>query len=190
MKQYIKDGQIKTRNQIVIKGHRIIKDKDGNDKVINTNTFNPTEEMILADGWVEYTTPVYEPTIEDYRRNKIREITRFDSSPEVNIFYIGEQDMWLDKATRVGLKLRFETEMEDGDTETTLWYEGIPFILNLTTANKMLHAIEKYASKCYDNTQRHIGNVNKLTTIEEIEAYDYKIGYPEKLVFDVWQQEK
>jgi hypothetical protein len=146
--------------------------------------------MILADGWVEYTTPVYEPTIEDYRRNKIREITRFDSSPEVNIFYIGEQDMWLDKATRVGLKLRFETEMEDGDTETTLWYEGIPFILNLTTANKMLHAIEKYASKCYDNTQRHIGNVNKLTTIEEIEAYDYKIGYPEKLVFDVWQQEK
>ena len=36
MKRYIKDGQIKTRNQIVIKGQRTI-----NDKVINTNTFNP-----------------------------------------------------------------------------------------------------------------------------------------------------
>lgn len=190
MKRYIKDGIIKTRNQIVIKGQHTIKDRDGNDKVISTNTFNPTEEMILTDGWVEYITPIYEPTIEDYKKNKIREITKFDSSSEVNGFYIGDQEMWLDKATRVGLKLRFETEMEDGDIETTLWYNGIPFILNLITANQMLHSIEKYASKCYDNTQRHIGNVNKLTTIEEIEVYNYKIGYPEKLVFNIWQQEK
>ena len=62
MKRYIKDGQIKTRNQIVIKGQRTIKDKDGNDKVVGTNTYNPSEEMILADGWVEYVTPVVEPS--------------------------------------------------------------------------------------------------------------------------------
>jgi hypothetical protein len=93
MKRYIKDGIIKPRNQIVIKGQRTIKDKDGNDKVVSTNTYNPTEEMILADGWVEYITPVYEPTIEDYRRDKIMEITRFDSSPEVNGFYIDGQEL-------------------------------------------------------------------------------------------------
>lgn len=63
MKRYIKDGIIKTRNQIVIKGQRTIKDKDGNEKVVGTNTFNPTEEMILADGWVEYIVP--EPTEEE-----------------------------------------------------------------------------------------------------------------------------
>lgn len=183
MKRYIKDGKIKIRNQIVIKGQRTIKDKDGNDKVVTTNTYNPTEKMILEDGWVEYTTPVYEPTVENSRRNKIIELIKFDSSSEVNGFYIGDQEMWLDKATRVGLKFRFETEIEDGDIETTLWYNGTPFILNLTTANQILHSIEKYASKCYDNTQRHIGNINKLTTIEEIEEYDYKTGYPEKLVF-------
>lgn len=34
MKRYIKDGQIKTRNQIVIKGQRTIKDKEGNDKKV------------------------------------------------------------------------------------------------------------------------------------------------------------
>lgn len=45
MKQYIKNGVIKTRNQIVIK-------KDGRQYI------NPTEELILADGWVEY---VYVP---------------------------------------------------------------------------------------------------------------------------------
>lgn len=41
MKRYIKDGVIKTRNNIVIK-------KDGMQYI------NPTEETILADGWVEY----------------------------------------------------------------------------------------------------------------------------------------
>ena len=54
MKRYIKDGIIKTRNQIVVKSQRTIKDKDGNDKVVGMNIYNPTEEIILADGWVEY----------------------------------------------------------------------------------------------------------------------------------------
>ena len=183
MKRYIKDGQIKTRNQIVIKGQRTIKDKDGNDKVVGTNTYNPTEEMILADGWVEYVTPVYEPTIEDYRRDKIREIERYDSSSEVNGFYIDGQEMWLDKATRVGLKLRFDAEIASGQTNTTLWYEGTPFNLELANAVQMLNAIELYASACYDNTQLHLANVDKLTSIEELDKYDYTIGYPDKLTF-------
>ena len=41
MKLYIKDGVIKPANRIVIK-------KDG------MQIFNPSEEMILTDGWVEY----------------------------------------------------------------------------------------------------------------------------------------
>ncbi|MBQ5662954.1 MAG: hypothetical protein IIV19_00810 [Bacteroidaceae bacterium] len=41
MKQYIKDGVIKTRNNIVIK-------KNG------LQYINPTEAMVLEDGWVEY----------------------------------------------------------------------------------------------------------------------------------------
>ena len=54
MKRYIKNNEIKTRNQIVVKSQRTIKDKDGNAKVVGMNIYNPTEEMILADGWVEY----------------------------------------------------------------------------------------------------------------------------------------
>ena len=173
----------KTRNQIVIKGQRTIKDKDGKDKVVGTNTFNPTEEMILADGWVEYVTPVYEPTIEDYRRDKIREIERYDSSSEVNGFYIDGQEMWLDKATRVGLKLRFDAEIASGHTNTTLWYEGTPFNLELANAVQMLNAIELYASACYDNTQMHIAYVKVMEDLETLKNYDYRTGYPEKLRF-------
>jgi hypothetical protein len=48
MKRYIKNGVIKTRNQIVIK-------KDGRQYI------NPTVELILADGWVEYIPEPYVP---------------------------------------------------------------------------------------------------------------------------------
>lgn len=183
MKRYIKDGIIKTRNQIVIKGQRTIKDKDGNDKVVTTNTYNPTEEMILADGWEEYVTPVYEPTIEDYRKRKSDEILRYDSSDEVNAFYMQGQRMWLDKATRAGLMLRLQAEQAMGKESTTLWYGNHEFALPMANAFQMLYALEVYASACYDNTQRHIANVSLLESREEIEAYDYRSGYPEKLEF-------
>lgn len=48
MKQYTKDGQIKYANRIVVI-------KDG------MQIINPTEEQILADGWVEYVAPEPEP---------------------------------------------------------------------------------------------------------------------------------
>lgn len=48
MKQYIKDNTIKYANNIVIK-------KDG------MQIINPSEELILADGWVEYIPPTPEP---------------------------------------------------------------------------------------------------------------------------------
>ena len=183
MKRYIKDGIIKTRNQIVIKGQRTIKDKDSNEKVVNTNIYNPTEEMLFADGWVEYITPTYEPTIDDYRKRKKDEILRYDSSDEVNAFYMQGQRMWLDKATRAGLMLRFQAEQTMGKAETTLWYGANQYSLPICMAMQMLLAIEIYASECYDNTQRHLAEVDKLETKEEIAAYDYRSGYPQPLEF-------
>ena len=183
MKRYIKDGIIKTRNQIVIKGQRTIKDKDGNDKVVKTQIINPKEEMILADGWEEYVTPVYEPTIEDYRKRKKDEILRYDSSEEVNAFYMQGQPMWLDKSTRAGLMLRFQSEQATGKESTILWYGGHQYELTLALAFQMLYALEVYASACYDNTQRHLAAVDALESKEAIDAYDYREGYPDKLEF-------
>ena len=170
MKRYIKDGKIKHRNQIVIR-------KDG------MNTYNPTEEMILADGWEEYVTPIYEPTIDDYRKRKKEEILRYDSSDEVNAFYMQGQRMWLDKATRAGLMLRLQAEQSMGKETTTLWYGSHQFELPMANAFQMLYALELYASQCYDNTQRHLAAVDALESKEEIDAYDYRTGYPEELEF-------
>ena len=176
MKLYKKNGVIQFSDKIVI-----IKD--------DMQIFNPTEEMILEDGWVEYIssvnipTPTHEEIFERYLSDKINEILEYDASSEVNEFFLGETSIWLDKATRAGLKLRFEAEISMGKDNTTLWYDNIQYSLGLNKATQMLLAIELYASACYDNTQAHIANVKALENIEDIKNYDHRTGYPEKLRF-------
>lgn len=173
MKTYIKtiDGKRvrKTRNQIVII-------KDGRQYI------NPKEDMILADGWEEYIEPT-EDELTTAKKRLIRTITAYDSSSEVNVFYMNGIPMWLDKATRAGLMLRFQSEQAIGKEMTSLWYNGQMYELPLSNAFQMLFALEVYASACYDNTQRHLANVNGLESLDAIEAYDYREGYPAKLEF-------
>ncbi len=60
---YIKDGTIRDRSRIII-----IKD--------NFQIINPTEEMVLADGWQLYTPPQPpepQPTITDQLRDMVLE---------------------------------------------------------------------------------------------------------------------
>lgn len=177
---------VKARRTIIL--NRIVSIEDtetGETKEVEVQTFNPTDEMLLEDGWTVYIKP--EPTEDEIlnrtKREKIDEINHYDSSDEVNIFYIQGLPVWLDKATRAGLKLRFEAELAMKEENTTLWYGNQSFTLQLNMAIQMLYAIEVYASKCYDNTQKHLANVEKLETLEEIIEYDYHTGYPEKLNF-------
>lgn len=60
---YIKDGTIRDRSRIVI-----IKD--------DIQIINPTEEMVLADGWISYSPPAPEepqPTVDDQLRELLLE---------------------------------------------------------------------------------------------------------------------
>lgn len=91
--------------------------------------------------------------------------------------------MWLDKATRTGLMLRLQAEQASGKENTTLWYGTQQYELPISQAMQILYALEVYASQCYDCTQAHYANLEKLQTIEEINNYDYMHNYPEKLRF-------
>ena len=174
MKKYVKEingkNVIKTRSQITIS-------KNG------MTTYNPSEEMIFADGWVEYVAPVYEETIEDVRRHKLDEIEHYDKSKEIEEFTMNGISLWLDRYERETLDRRFKIELKNGKTESVLWKNGIAFNLVIEEALVMLDAIEMYAIDTYDTTQQHLANVNMLQTIEEINHYDYRQGYPEKLNF-------
>jgi hypothetical protein len=65
-----------------------------------------------------------------------------------------------------------------------LWNNGQSYTLPLEQAQQILIALELYASACYDNTQSHIAEVQKLESKEAVESYDYTTGYPAKLAFN------
>lgn len=172
MKQYTKNNERKYANEIVIR-------KNG------MQTINPPEEMILEDGWVEYVEPekTEEQKLYMAKSSMKRRLKNYDESSLVNIFTIGGTKVWLDKATRAGLMLRFQAEIAAGKEDTVLWYDNQQFPLPLSSAMQMLYALELYASECYDNTQSHYAAIDALATVEEVEAYDFTVGYPEKLRF-------
>ena len=150
--------------------------------------FCPTEEMVLSNGWKIYDSPNTELSngeIVELEKNRIiDDILVYDSSENVNIFYVNQIPMWLDKSTRAGLMLRLQSEYAIGLSETTLWYNYMQFKLPIENALQMLCEIEIYASRCYDNTQLHISSVKRLNNIDDIKNYNYRIGYPEALRFE------
>jgi hypothetical protein len=72
-----------------------------------------------------------------------------------------------------------------GVETTTLWLNGTPFTVYCDLMIQMLGALEIYALQCYNVTEQHKASINVLETIDAINSYDYKAGYPEKLVFNI-----
>lgn len=121
--------------------------------------------------------------LKQLKEQTIAEILDYDKSNNVNSFSVSGERLWIDKETRVGLKLRFDAEKLAGKTETALWGNNRSYPLLIDQAIQMLHALELYASECYDITAQHIAAITALTTADEVVNYNYKTGYPEKLVF-------
>lgn len=197
MKQYKKqiDGNtvIKSRNEIVLRVTRTVVGKDGNEKAIHSKVYNPNDEMLLADGWVEYVKP--EPTSEELleraKEGKVREIERYDSSDSVNtcVISMAENDIhyWADKTERSSLKTAVQDCLAMGRTEYRLDLRdaGVSVSIPCKKLLQMLAALEVYAIDCYNKTTDHIFAVNALQTIEEVEAYDFKVGYPNVLTIEL-----
>ena len=113
----------------------------------------------------------------------IKAVTSYDSSSAVNKFSYQGVPLWLDKETRTGLAVRFNAEEIMGNTETKLWAGTVGFAMSITDGRQMLYAVENYASQCFDRTAAHKAAVEKLETIDEVVAYDYRSGYPENIEF-------
>ena len=115
------------------------------------------------------------------KAQKIAEIDAYDTSDAVNNFLVDGADMWLGKATRVGLMNSTTIAKNLGKEKVTLWLGSTELTLTCDKAISLLSAIEMYAVQCFDTTAAHKKAVGELTTVEEVEKYDITAGYPEKL---------
>lgn len=119
------------------------------------------------------------------RQKKLNDISAYDKSDNVNSFSINGQPAWLDRETRMSVYYSTNQEKAEGNVNTTVWLGGMSITLPCDNALAMLSQLEVYAKKCYNRTAEHKAAVMTLSSVEDIEAYDYTTGYPEKLDFTI-----
>ena len=112
-------------------------------------------------------------------------IEKYDASSSVNSFLLNGMEVWLDKATRVGLMNSTSIAKSMGQEKTTLWLGSYQLEVDCDKAIQLLSALEMYALECFNVTAAHKKAVSELDNIEGVLTYDYRAGYPEKLKMEV-----
>lgn len=155
--------------------------------------FNPSEEQILSAGYVEYVEP--EPTEEELvemaRGALLSRIRRHDESQSVNVCYIKWQDQtipyWANKQDRSDLVYAIQKYKEAGNSLYRLDLREVGVSVDIPCDNllQMMAALEVYAVQCFNKTTDHIFAAKQLLTKEEMDLYDYTVGYPKVLTFEL-----
>ena len=123
--------------------------------------------------------------LEAAKTSMLADITAYDSSTAVNAFELNGMEVWLDKATRVGLMNSTTIAKSMGQKTTTLWLGSYQLEVDCDKAIQLLSALEMYALECFNVTAAHKKAVSSIESIEDVLTYDYKSGYPEKLKMEV-----
>lgn len=142
----------------------------------------PTEEQLYEWGYREWMDPIPTPAelLERAKQDKIAEIISYDQSTEVNDFIWNGEHMWID----YNLRNDYLTKVQSAKR---LGYTSVPFLgmeIPVDTAQRMIDMVNVYAMRCTAVTDAHKAAVEALDTVEAVEAYDYTVGYPDKINFD------
>lgn len=169
MKKYLFRGKVITLPMTYI----------DNGKLIHTN--DPA--WIYKHGGTDYEEPASDPDIQRVRHDKLMAIADYDNSPAVNSFTIDGRQLWVDKATRVGLVNAARSAQYVGKDLITVGLDDVTYTLSPERLIQLLSVIELYALDCYNVTLAHRVAVQNLPTVADIDAYDHTKGYPEHLSF-------
>lgn len=154
------------------------------DKQVAFHEENPN--ATVYEVWNMELTPTPERTIDDAKSNMNALIDAYDSSENVNSFTVNETiSGWFTPSERSNYKSSIDAAKLLG-IETLSVYIGDTLITVSTTfAEQALAQIQLYADQCSIVTKQHKEAVAALTTIEDVDGYDYTVGYPEKLNFNL-----
>ena len=126
-----------------------------------------------------------ELTVEDVRSQKLGELAVYDKSSAVNEFFVNGIGTWFEPAERSNYSSSINSA-KLLDMETLTFYIGsVALTVPTAQAEQMLAAVQLYADQCFIVTKQHEAAINSLESIEDINNYNFKTGYPEKLVFSI-----
>ena len=143
------------------------------------------DETKVRSAFTQFSAKMDALKLEEAKAEKIAEITSYDTSDKVNGFILNGLLVWLDKATRVGLMNSTTIAKAAGQETTTLWLGGAKLVVDCDKAIQLLSALEMYALECFNVTASHKKAVSELMSLEDVEVYEYKAGYPKMLEMSV-----
>lgn len=124
-------------------------------------------------------------SLEYMRKAMLTYIEKYDISSFVNSFELNGIQAWFDKATRVGLMNSVGIAQKSGSQKIELWLKNYKLELECNQAIELLSKIEMYAMNCFNVTALHKKQVSEFSNIEDFLNYDYKSGYPNKLIINI-----
>ena len=155
-------------------------------KNISNGVFSgiPSEQRLTEWGFEEYIepTPTPEELLARAKASKIAELEAYDDS-EVNSFSVNGKDMWLDHDVRQQLRISLDALSQAGRENVTKWFDGVEYTYPIDVWYYMLGQVEVYASDALNVTEAHKSAINALESIEDVETYEFRVNYPEKLAF-------
>lgn len=129
-----------------------------------------------------------EVSLDEIKSIKLNELEIWDNSENVNSFTINNIiSAWFTPTERTNYKNSIESAKLLGIDELSLFIKDTLITLETSKAELLLASLQLYADSCFIVTQSHKNNINKLETIEEVKDYDFKVGYPEKLNFNLFE---
>ena len=151
------------------------------------------DEGEIQKAFVEFSAKMDALKLKQAKADKIAEITAYDTSSSVNGFILnGMLIPWSKNdpnspnvEKRMGLRQNIADKVALGEENIAIWLKGMSFTMPCSQAEVLMRSIENYAYECFNVTASHKQAVSELTTIEEVEAYDYKAGYPKMLDMSV-----
>lgn len=145
----------------------------------------PTVEQLTEWGFAEWhkPQPTEEQLLAQAKEEKIAELLDYDQSNAVNSFTISGQEMWLTRDDRTQIDESINAYEAKGETEMTKYFDGVPYTFPLTAWKSMLNDLIVYASEALNVTEAHKATINNSEYIEDVNSYDFTVGYPNKLEF-------
>ena len=143
-------------------------------------------EASVQEVWNMQLTPPHVRTLEEAKAEMIQRINEYDRSSNVNGFTVNNEiEGWLTADERSNYRSSIESSELLGINTISFYIDD--YLMEVTTqdAKYMLAQIQLYADQCFMVTKQHKLDVETLETIEAVDAYDYTNGYPQKLNFNI-----
>lgn len=125
--------------------------------------------------------PTEEEKLNRNKNSKKHEVQMYHDSNDVKGFSINGKAHSVDTETLNKMTFRVMAELAMNINKTTLWFNGKAYNFKTKDAMDLLYQLQIYFGNCFDVTNEHKNNIDNLDSEEEVDGYDYRSGYPQKV---------